>query len=76
MCKALRGTELNSGSVQVKYVSFTQCSKKRFLLKNRTVTVIHVTFDCKDSGRAFVNVPFRAIEKLQSVVRRGLTLLA
>lgn len=44
--------------------------------KNQTVTVIHVTSDCKDSGRAFVNVPFRAIEKLQSVVRRGLTLLA
>lgn len=64
MCKALRGTELNSGSVQVKYVSFTQYSKKRFLLKNQTVTVTGaVTFDCKDSGRAFVNVSIQGDRK-------------
>ena len=58
MCKALRGTELNSGSVQVKYILIIQCNKiKMFLVNSWTVTVTSTTaFSCKDSSRAFVNV--------------------
>lgn len=60
MCKALRGTELNSGSVQVKYVLIYSMQQNENVFSEKSDCNCH-QYCClgfKDSGRAFEGVPF------------------